>query len=70
MFSAEVRDARPAEAQGRNGGPAGRQFAVIGRAVLLARVCGRVLLFSAKALLKYRHIGAVQYRSPIKRRMA
>jgi hypothetical protein len=45
----------PAEGQDRNGIPAERQFAVIGRAALLPRVFGRVLLFSAKALLKYRH---------------
>jgi hypothetical protein len=56
MFAAGATRCSPAEGQGRNGVPAGRQFAVIGRAALLPRVCGRVLLFSAKALLEYRHL--------------
>jgi hypothetical protein len=50
-----VRDARPAGGQSQNGIPAGRQFAGIGGVALLPRVFERVLLFSAKALLEYRH---------------
>jgi hypothetical protein len=52
MVSAGAARCSPAEGQGRNGVPAGRQYAVIGGAALLPCVGGRVLLFSAKALLE------------------
>ena len=51
MFAAGAARCSPAEGQGRNGVPAGRQFAVIGGAVLVPRGRRCVLLFSAKALL-------------------
>jgi hypothetical protein len=51
MFAAGAARCSPAEGQGRNGVPAGRQFAVIGGPALVPRGRGRVLLFSAKALL-------------------
>ena len=60
MVSAGRRDARPLKVKAgmmsRNGVPAGRQYAVIGGAALLPCVGGRVLLFSAKALLERRRV--------------
>jgi len=51
MFAAGAARGSPADDQGRNGVPAGRQYAVIGGPALVPRGRGRVLLFSAKALL-------------------
>jgi hypothetical protein len=51
MFAAWAARCPPGEGQGRNGAPAGRQFAVVGGAALVPRGGGPVLLFSAKALL-------------------
>lgn len=45
-----------AEGAGQIGVLPGRQFAVIGKAVSLPGAFGRVLLFSAKSLLEYRHL--------------
>jgi hypothetical protein len=57
MFAAGAARCSPAEGQGRYGVPAGGQYAVIGGAALVPRVRGRVLLFSAKALLECRRLG-------------
>src|SRR5580704_17845095 len=51
MFAAGAARCSPAEGQGHNDVPAGRQLAVIGGRALVPRGRGRVLLFSAKALL-------------------